>query len=555
MRKLNEEQSPGFRLNVGEYWRVFWRKKYMVAIPLLIAVIVASIGTRFLVPVYEASAVLRIGDDSEVTQVTPFLQDRGRRRARDHETMAKLETDLKSAALLDELVTQLGMTQDPALRESAERQRQTLYPEISVDELVVRRLRSVISSRVHVERAGPATFRVIYSDANPEACYVITNALTDIYIEAQQRQKIIGLQEGSDFVEEQMALYKARLERSENRLEEFQREMNDAVDASNPVREVNIGAAEALQRRLEIEVEEGENIRSNLEQRLLRHLGRVPEAEDLLRDQEVANLRNDLVAQIENQIHLQLAGTGTGGADLINEQEIAATQRDLLNRIGELIREEYADVSRDVRPLIDEYVYQLIQQGTRERKLDKLRRYISSYRTSVEMRPHWESELAKLRADVLADRELYNQFRSSKTSTQIKEAVQSTTLGESVIVLERAVRPLKPVHPNKMKLFGLAIMFSLALGVVGVLFTELSDSSFRSVEEIEKELGFKVLGTVPRFEKTGGWHGDNRGRRTVAWVTASVLIVAVSLMGFYFYGKSSKEQMIDIDVSSSVEGK
>ena len=83
----------------------------------------------------------------------------------------------------------------------------------------------------------------------------------------------------------------------------------------------------------------------------------------------------------------------------------------------------------------------------------------------------------------------------------------------------------------------------------------MSDSSFRSVDDIEKELGFKVLGTVPRFERSGAWHAENRGKKIVAWVTASVLIVAVSLMGFYFYGKSSKEQMINVNVSRSVEGK
>jgi tyrosine-protein kinase Etk/Wzc len=331
--------------------------------------------------------------------------------------------------------------------------------------------------------------------------------------------------------------------------------MAEAVDASNPVREANIGAAESLQRRLGIEVEEGRNILDGLERRLRTHLGEVPNAEAMLRDQEVRNLRDDLLALIEDQIHIQLAGVGQGTGGTANEEEIDGTQRSLLNRIGELIRIEYPNVNRDVRPLIDEYVYQLIHQGTRERKLEKLERYISSYRASVEMRPHWESELAKLRADVEADRDLYNQFRSSKTTSQISEAVQSTNLAESVTVLERAVRPLKPVHPNKMKLVALAVMFGLSLGVVGVLFTELSDSSFRSVDEIEKELGFKVLGTVPRFENSGGWQAENRARRAVAWIAASVLIVAVAILGFYFYGKASQEQMINVNVSRTVEGK
>ncbi len=332
MRKLNEEQSTGFSLNVGEYWRIFWRKKYMVLIPLLIAASVSAVGSRFLVPVYEASAVIRIGDNSEATQqVTPFLQERGRRRSRDAETMAKLETELMSSGLIDELVTQLGMNRDPDIRAAAERQREALYPEITINELVMRRLRAVISSRINVDRVGPATFRVVYSDANPEACYVLANAMTDLYIDMQQRQKMMGIQEGGDFVDEQLALYKARLERSENRLEEFQLEMAEAEDASNPVREINIGAAESLDRRLVIEVEEGKNIVSGLEDRLRTHLGSIPDPQKMLLDNEVDNFRNDLLAQIEDQINYQLAGVGQTAA---NDAEIASTQRNLLNRVG-----------------------------------------------------------------------------------------------------------------------------------------------------------------------------------------------------------------------------
>jgi uncharacterized protein involved in exopolysaccharide biosynthesis len=550
MRKLKEEQQQsGFSLNIEEYWRIVWRKKYFVVVPLLIAVAVSNVGTRFLIPVYESNTVVRVGERNEAAQAAPFMQDRARRRTQDAEAMARLHTDLTSSAFLDELIGRLGLDRDPNLVAAAERQRERLHPGITVDELVMRRVRGVISQRIDIKRESPGTFRIVYSDANPEACFVIVNAITDLYVEVQQRQKIQGIQKVSDFSDEQLALYRERLQRSERNLEDFQNEMAKAIDASNPVINANIGVAQSLERRLDVEVEEGQNILSNLEERLQTHIGEVPQAEHLLEDREVANLRDELLAHVQSELLSQLQGA----ASLTQEQEISDTQRSLLNRVTELIRIEFPDVHRDYRPLIDEYYYQMIHTATRERKLEKLREYIASYRSNLEMAPRWESELSRLRTEVAADRDLYNQFKNSKTTTQISEAVQSTALGESVTILESARRPLAPVRPNKLKIIIMAVAFGLSLGVGGVLVTEMSDSSYRSVDDIEKQLGLKVLGTVPRFEGSKVWYDQHRFKRTFAWVTLSVLVVAVSLMGFYFYGKSSKENMINVNVTQSIQ--
>jgi uncharacterized protein involved in exopolysaccharide biosynthesis len=552
MRKLKEEQPGGFRLNIEEYWRVVWRKKYFVIVPLLIAVAVSNVGTRFLIPVFEASTVVRVGERSEAANAAPFMQDRAQRRSRDAETMARLNTDLTSSAFLDELIVRLGLSRDPNLMAAAERQRERLHPDITTEELVMRRLRGVITQRVRISRESPSTFRIAYSDANPEACYVIANAMTDLYVEVQQRQKIQGLQRVSDFSDEQLALYKERLQRSERNLEQFKNEMSKSIDASNPVTMTNIGVAESIERRLVADVGEGNNILSNLQERLQTHIGEVPQAEHLLKDREVENLRDELLAQVHAELLSQLQGAAPSGtATLAHQQEINTTQQALLNRVTELIRIEFPDVHRDYRPLIDEYYYQMIQVASRERKLEKLREYIASYRRNLEMAPRWESELARLQTEVDSDRELYNRFKNSKTSTQISEAVQSTALGESVIVLEEARRPLAPVRPNKLKIIIMAVAFGLTLGVGGVLVTEVSDSSYRSVDEIENQLGLKVLGTVPRFESSKVWYDQSRFKRTFAWVTVSVLVVAVSLMGFYFYGKSSKENMINVNVTQT----
>ena len=137
MRKVEQQQDQqGFHLNLGEYWRVIWRKKYFIIVPLVISGIVSMVGVRFLVPVYESSSVIRIDNGSGVSQeVARFVQTEGR-RTRDAEVLSRLEADLAGSAFLDELIRHLRMDQDPDLLRAAEEQRERLYPGFTTEELV-----------------------------------------------------------------------------------------------------------------------------------------------------------------------------------------------------------------------------------------------------------------------------------------------------------------------------------------------------------------------------------------------------------------------------------
>jgi len=188
-----------------------------------------------------------------------------------------------------------------------------------------------------------------------------------------------------------------------------------------------------------------------------------------------------------------------------------------------------------------------------QQKRDALNAFITAFRNRVALEPQMSAELARLRQEVETNRTLYSTFQSSRTSTQISEAVESTELGASIVVVEAAAKPLFPVRPNKAKILVMAVMLGLMVGGGGLLVTEFTDTSFRSVEEVERELGLKVLGTVPRFEKGGKFAVEGSRRRALAWVAVSVAIIATSIVGFYLYGKSSRAQMIDLKLGRTTQ--
>jgi uncharacterized protein involved in exopolysaccharide biosynthesis len=553
MRQIKGEEHTGFEFNLTEYARVLWRKKHMLLVPLFFCVVVASVGSKFLAPVYESSVVLRIENEQVLNQeLARIIQQQARRRMHDAEMLSRLRADLTGGNFLDHLSMLLGFHKDPRLIQSAQRARegQTVTQDVSVQELVLRSLRGVLRKKIEVGRTGPGLFRVSYLDANPEACYIVADAIVKLYIEEQEKMKMMGLREVSDFSDEQLAVYKERLDNSERLLEEFQRRTSKQILTSNPVANPNIGAAETLLRQLEIEVADGQHVVDGIKARLMEYINFVPPEKLIQGDPAVNNMAQELITQLDAELLAQLQGGGTvalGGTGAA--LAIVQLQGDIQSRLNDLIRETYPDIEQDYRPLIDEYFYQVIRLRSHEEKLAKLNVYVDAYREQVRLAPQLTSELQRLQANVAGDRTLYETFLKAKTSTQIDEAAQNTQLGSTMSIVEDATFPLSPVKPSKTKILALAILFGLTIGGGGLILTEFTDSSFKTVEEVEQQLELRVIGTIPRVEESGvEWHGDNRKRRLAVWAATIIALTAVSIFAFYFYGKSTKEQWESIQI-------
>jgi succinoglycan biosynthesis transport protein ExoP len=552
VRKITpQDQEAGFRLNLGEYARVLWRKKYFIFVPLVISVIVSNVGVRFLVPEYESSSVVRLGSTASVgTEVDRYFQSDVRRRSRDAELGMQLEADIMGSAFLDELIRRLGMDQDPDLIAVAEEQRETLYPGVTVDELVMRRLRTFLKKRISIESEGPSLFRVAYADANPDACYVVTDAITRLYIEMQRRQANQALQEVSEFSEEQLAVYKERLDRSERELARFQEQSAEQSTSTNPVSQVNVGLADRLRNDLDLTIRSAESTLERIRGPMASQLKGVPSGERIWSDPELRKLVSDLTNRRESELLGELGQGAGAGAAPYGESGVQNTQQAIQRRISTLVADRFPDLAPDYRPIVVEYFYQQAEIDALRQKRSRLDSYIRGFRSQVQMAPQRETELARLRQEVANNRTIYDTFANAARTTQISREAQNTDLGATVFLVEMASKPLAPVRPDKFKILALAFLLGVTVGAAGLLLTEFTDSSFRSVEDVEKILGIKVLGTIPRFEKMR-WTHDTARKRAIIWSVTVVVLLGVAISAFYFYGKSTRAQLIDLNFSNS----
>ena len=86
-----------------------------------------------------------------------------------------------------------------------------------------------------------------------------------------------------------------------------------------------------------------------------------------------------------------------------------------------------------------------------------------------------------------------------KVMARLKEASLSSDLFSAPLhVFQRAEVPLKPTKPDKVRVTLVGLLVGLVVGVGLALALGLVDSSFRSVEEVERFLNLPVIGAVPR---------------------------------------------------------
>jgi hypothetical protein len=300
-----------------------------------------------------------------------------RRLALDEEILARMQAEIKSGEFLDRLIRHLGLADNADLVAAAQIDRETLFPDLTLDELVYRRLRDALMGKIEVTTSGPGLFRIAAFDHNPETAYIMANAIIDLVLETQRIKELKWLREASEFSDQQLEVYKARLEETEREFERVQSELTTMALQKNPVGETslryagalggesNLRYAETLKEQLETVVTNREGIVDKITDRLTEQFGKIPRTTEMWNDPELQSMERRLTAFYETQLVLQLGARGVT-ADEQAESRAALRQEEQIvqHYISEKVSTAYADVDQDYRPLLAEYFFQVSSEQT-----------------------------------------------------------------------------------------------------------------------------------------------------------------------------------------------
>jgi len=311
---------------------------------------------------------------------------------------------------------------------------------------------------------------ITFSDTNPEYASAIANQLARSYIDQQFDRSAETSDLVRQLVSEQVGEVKARLQKSEKELVAYAKEQNitltgdnDALVATN-ITAINDALSMAIQERL-------------LNERIVAQIeaGKSASLPQVLENQTIQSMRVRL-SELKGEYQQKLATFKPGFPDM----------RRLKAQMVELERQINNGIETVAGSIRLKYQNSIERERDLKKKLNELESEYSAFQDK-------SVQYTILKREVDSNRKQYDSLIDKLNAVGVGSEVQ-TKRGN---IIGFAAAPGAPYSPrlsrNLVKV--LAVVMALAGAIIYII--ELLNNTFRSPEQVEKDLNAPLLGIIP----------------------------------------------------------
>ncbi len=447
---------------------------------------------------------------------------------------------------------------------------------------VVDRMRSkdivfghVTTAQGQASRAGafPVTFK--YEDRYK--AQRVTKEIVSRLITENQRDQLGMTQNTTEFLTEEVAKAKTRLDQIEQSLTTFR--MKNAGRLPDE-RSMNFSALQSVENRIST---------------LNTGIQRINQ-EKLMLESQIRLQREQYNQAVAAATAMSNAPVGEAAKTRVANERLVALEREIqgaeqvLVQLRELYKESYPDVQR-VKGNLENLKRQKVELAKREEESAKveaaatpaaqpapskpfvqtkdmqamqitLRQMETLVQAKVTEVQDYVTELARLNAQVrdfqgrigstpMADQEFlslsrdydsakqeYQQMLAKQSDAKRGQEVERRNQGETLELLDDASLPTEPTEPKRGMIIGAGAALGLMLGVILVGGREMKDTTLKNLKDVRAYTQLTVLGSIPLLEED--LVVKRRKRLTLlAWSTA-ILIGAMVMGGSFYYYIANK---------------
>lgn len=517
-----EEQES----SILDFREVLWkarRYKWLVLFPVVLFVCAACIFLIVTPPVYESAVVVSVDDHSPVSKEMNTLVGRGDPRYDEniHERVQRVDGKIHSRSFLEAIVDRTGLAKNPLIRQQAQSEVRNLSG-ITVDEYAMRLAVTLMGKQVTVTPQGETLIRIAAKGHDPRSARNLATIIGNELITQNKATSIKQATERGEFSADQIAVYEERLRKSEAAYQSYQQRVISHKLGGNPINETNYDAAKGVISETRAEMSQ---IRSRLETDLSawQSSGGTGAGPPALGNSRTAELESRL-SELETTYGLS-AGHGT---DETLKQKIGGVRQALYAEYQN-IADGMADLSPGAREAAAGIALDRAELRSLKQKETRLSRLTGDFSHRLESQPTEELESVRLRTEVENNRELLQSLQKEATASHLSAALETSALGMDFDVLENPQLPLRPVFPDPVRILGIALFMGPLLGIGLAVLAERFGAALSSLEQAEREIGVRVVGTIPRIE---GWSQPG-GYVQKYWPVLSIALVLIATALFY----------------------
>ncbi len=491
------------------------RRRWFIIIPFCITLTIGLFHTLTASKTYEAATLILVQP-----QRVPANYVRSVVTSTINERISTISQQILSRSNLEKIIDQFGLFEKA----------QGMYLEDKVNVL-----RKQVQVKIERTRSDAEAFSIVFQGDDPQRVMKIANTLASFFMDENLKVREAQAVGTSEFLDSELEKTRKNLEEREKQLAEYRTQHMGGLPDE---RETNLRTMDRLQQQItsknealiraknslsmlesqisqskemasqtmndqfsSMDFEEGSLGSSEDEQKLtaaqkeydvllLKYTEKHPDARKIKKiieklEKSIEENKNK-ASEAKSETENQASGKASGPTDIKSQMpDFAGMQQ------GAQLKQ----VRNEVVKLETELLH-----------LDQL---MKQYQVKVEDTPKRELELQSLQRDYSNIQTVFNSLLDRKLEAELSVNMEKKQKGEQFRILDHARLPEKPISPNVQLLFLLSIASGLGIGAGIIFLLEIFDSSIRREEQIEKELGLKILAAIPPLKMPN----DNRKRK------------------------------------------
>jgi polysaccharide biosynthesis transport protein len=475
-----------------DYWRVLVRRRWTVITFFLVTVVVVMVWLFTARPVFTATAMLRI--EKEEPRVLKFEEVlKAESEPNYYQTQ---NTILQSRAVASRVIDALDLSQHAEFQRTGVLakvsevivswipSRRPPTPQESDDLAFESPVTNLFLKRLSVDPVRSARLvKVSFESYDPVLAARVVNTLGEEFIAQHLDDKVEATRYATQFLANQMEEARAKLQVSEERVNEFlkRNEILFVMSDKVPDRE-----------RQDLTTLQLTTLSDSLLKAQAERISKESVVHQALR-QDVESVPAVLHSPLVTKLKEELASLE---AEYRDYPRIQRTQQ----KIAEVRRRLRQEIDHILNALDAEYRAALLNERTIQQAVDR-------HRSLARQLGDQMARYNVLRRDVDTTRELYTSLLSRLKETQITSAL----LTSNITIVDRAEVPLTPSKPRKVLNFLVASLVGLVGGVGLAFFFEYLDTNIKDAKEVEAVLQVPSLGFVPSQAVLQGHRARRRG--------------------------------------------